>query len=107
MCCPKIAPTVKLEASHMISNGFDQFGADLIGAEISSFFNFSQALKHPVSKVKDTSLAKRLVKGNNFAKVLNEPTIVGCPKIIMDKSSDANLTLTRRSRFKLKHGPLV
>jgi len=58
MCCPKKAPIAKSEASHMISNDFNQFGA-----EISSFFRFSQALKHLVSKVKDTSLAKGLVKG--------------------------------------------
>jgi len=32
---------------------------------------------------------------------------VGCQKITKDKSSDANLTLTRRSRFKLKCGPHV
>ena len=31
----------------------------------------------------------------------------GYPKITKDKSSDANLTSTRRSRFKLKHGPCV
>ena len=27
---------IKSEASHMISNGLDQFGADMIGTEISS-----------------------------------------------------------------------
>ena len=53
----------KLEASHMISNGLDQSGADMIGVEISSFFRFSQEFIHSASKVKDTSLANRLVKG--------------------------------------------
>ena len=53
----------KSEVSHMISNGLDQSGAYMIGAEISSFFSFSQALRYPLSKVKDTSLAKMLVKG--------------------------------------------
>jgi len=48
----------KSEASHMISNGFDQSGA-----KISSFLSFSQEFIHSASKVKDTSLANRLVKG--------------------------------------------
>ena len=53
----------KSEASHMISNGLDQSGADMIGAKISSLLSFSQEFIHSVSKVKDTSLANRLVKG--------------------------------------------
>jgi len=53
----------KSEASHMISNGLDQFSTDMIGAEISSFLSFSQEFIHLASKVKDTSLANRLVKG--------------------------------------------
>ena len=56
-------PIVKSEALHMISNGFDQSSAEMIDTEISSFFSFSQALRHPLSKVKNTSLAKMLVKG--------------------------------------------
>ena len=32
----RIASMAKSEASHMISNSLDQFGADMIGAEISS-----------------------------------------------------------------------
>jgi len=63
MCYPKTVPITKFKASHMISNGFDQSGAEMIGVEISSFFNFSQALRYPLLKVKDASLAKRLVKG--------------------------------------------
>jgi len=47
----------------MISNGFDQSGAEMIGAEMSSFLRFSQAIRHPSLKVKGMSLAKRLVKG--------------------------------------------
>jgi len=31
----------KSKASHMISNGFDQSSADMIGAEITSFLSFS------------------------------------------------------------------
>ena len=54
----------KSEASHMISNGLDQSGTDMIGAEISSLLSFSQEFIHSAaSKVKDTSLANRLVKG--------------------------------------------
>ena len=53
----------KSEASHMISNGLDQSGADMIGAEISSLLRVSQEFIHSASKVKDTSLANRLVKG--------------------------------------------
>jgi len=75
MHCPKTSPIAKLEASHMISNGFDQSGAEMVVAKISSFFSFSQALRHPLFKVKDTSIAKRLVKSSNFAKVFNEPMI--------------------------------
>jgi len=41
MRCPRTAPIAKSEASHMISNGIDQSGADMIGAEISSFLSFS------------------------------------------------------------------
>ena len=53
----------KSEAPHMISNGLDEFEAEIIGAEISSILSFSQVLKHSSSKMKGTSLAKRLVKG--------------------------------------------
>jgi len=52
----------KLEASHMISNSLVQSGAEMIGAEISSHFNLSQAFRHPSSKWKGTSLANRFVK---------------------------------------------
>jgi len=62
MRCPKTAPIEKSEVSHMISNGFDQSDTEMIDAEISSFFSFSQVLRHPLSKMKNTSLAKRLVK---------------------------------------------
>jgi len=41
----------------MISNGLNQSGADMIGAEISSLSGFSQEFIHSASKVKDTSLA--------------------------------------------------
>ena len=47
----------------MISNGLDQSGADMIGVEINSFLSFFQEFINSSSKVKDTSLAKRLVKG--------------------------------------------
>jgi len=61
----------------MISNDFDQSGVEMVGAKIGSFLNFSQELMH--SKVKDTSLTKRLFKGLaillRFAKVLAKPTI--------------------------------
>ena len=60
---PKTAPMAKSEASHMISNEFDQFGAEMIGAEIISLLSFSQEFMHSLSRVKDASLAKRLVKG--------------------------------------------
>jgi len=69
MCCflsmryPKTAPMAKSKASYMISNGFDQSDAEIIGVEISSFLCFSQTLGHPRSKVKGMFLAKRLIKG--------------------------------------------
>ena len=47
----------------MISNGFNQSGADMIGAEISFLLSFSQEFIHSASKVKDTFLANKLVKG--------------------------------------------
>ena len=59
MRCYKTAPIAKSEALHMISNGFDQSSAKMIGAKISSFVSFSQELRHPLSKVKDTFLAKK------------------------------------------------
>ena len=63
MHCPRIAPMTKSEVSHMISNGLDQSGVDIIGVEINSFLSFFQAFINLSSKVKDTSLTKRLVKG--------------------------------------------
>jgi len=60
---PKTVPMAKLKASHMISNNLDQFGAEIIGPEISSILSFSHVVRHPSSKMKSTSLAKRLVKG--------------------------------------------
>ena len=63
MRCPRIVPIAKSKASHMISNDLDQSSADMIGAEISSLLSFSQEFIHLASKVKDTSLANRLVKG--------------------------------------------
>jgi len=39
---PKIAPMAKSKVSHMISNGFDQFEKEVIGAKMSSFLSFSQ-----------------------------------------------------------------
>ena len=63
LCCPKTAPITKSEVSHMISKGLDQSEGEMIGAEISSNFNFSHALLHLLSKMKGTSLAKRFVRG--------------------------------------------
>ena len=63
---------VKSEVSHMISNDFDQSGTTMIDAEISSILNFSQAIRHPSSKVKGTSLGQA---SSNFAKVFNKPMI--------------------------------
>jgi len=54
---------IKSEASYTISNSLDQSDADMIGAEISFFLSFSQEFIHSSSKVKDISLANRLVKG--------------------------------------------
>ena len=68
-CCllslryPKTAPMVKSEASHIISNGLDQSGTEIIATGINSILSFSHALRHSSSKMKGTSLAKRLVKG--------------------------------------------
>jgi len=62
MCYSKTAPIAKSKASHMISNDFDQYGTEMFGAVISSFFSFSKGLRHPLSKVKCMSLVKRLVK---------------------------------------------
>ena len=74
LCCPK--PIAKSEASYMISKGLDQFGGEMIGAEISFNFSFSHALRHLSSKMKGTSLAKRFVKGLAILlKIPNEPTI--------------------------------
>ena len=65
MCYPKAltAPIAKSEASYIISNGLDQSGIEIISAEISSILSFSHAIRYPSSKMKGTSLAKRLVKG--------------------------------------------
>ena len=60
---PRTAPMAKSEVLHMISNGLDQSGTDMIGAEISFLLSFSQEFIHSASKVKNTSLANRLVKG--------------------------------------------
>jgi len=59
----KTASVAKSEASHMISNGFNQSGVEMIGVEMSFFLSFSQAIRHPSSKVKDMFLANKLVKG--------------------------------------------
>ena len=53
----------KSEASHMISKGFDQSGAWIIEAEISSFLSFYKAIKCSSLKSKGMFLANRLVKG--------------------------------------------
>jgi len=53
----------KSKASHMILNGLDQSGGEIMGGEISFILSLSQALRHSSSKMKGTSLAKRLVKG--------------------------------------------
>ena len=63
MSCPRTGPIANSEASHMISNGLDQSGADMIDAEIRSLLSFSQEFLHSASKVKDTSLANKLVNG--------------------------------------------
>jgi len=47
----------------MISNGLDQSGGEIMGAEISSILNSFQALRQLSSKMKGTPLAKKLVKG--------------------------------------------
>jgi len=49
------------EASHMISNGWVQSGAEIMGAEISSYLSFSHDLKHPLSESKGMSFVSRLV----------------------------------------------
>jgi len=66
----------------MISNDFYQSGTEMISAEMSSFLSFSQAIRHPLSKVKGTYLTKRLVKGlaillKSLINLLENPT---CPK---------------------------
>jgi len=72
----KIALMTKSEASHMISSGFDQSGAEIIGTKISSFLRFSLELIHSLSKVKDMFSAKRLVKDFcNLAEVLDKLTL--------------------------------
>ena len=53
----------KSKASYIISNGLDQSEAEMIGGEISSFLSFFLAIRHPLSKVRGTSLAKKLIKG--------------------------------------------
>ena len=57
MRCPRTVPIAKSEASHMILNGLDQFGVDMIGAEITFFLSFSQEFIHSSSKMKDVFLA--------------------------------------------------
>ena len=52
----------KSDVSHMISIGLDQSGVDMIGAEMSTFLNFSQEFIYSSSKVKDTFLDNRLTK---------------------------------------------
>ena len=61
--CPKTTPIAKSEASHIISKGLDQSGDEMIGAEISSNFSFSHALRYLSSKMKGTSLVKKFVRG--------------------------------------------
>jgi len=59
---PETMPMENFEASYMISNGFDQSMAEMIGTKIRFSLRFSQALRHPLSKLKGTPLAKKLVK---------------------------------------------
>jgi len=59
--CPRTAPIAKSEVSHMISNGYAQSGAEIIGTDIRSFLSFSHDLKHSSLKSKGTSLFLYLV----------------------------------------------
>jgi len=52
----------RFEASHMISNGWVQSGAEMITADISYCVSFFHDLKHPSSKSKGTSFESRLAK---------------------------------------------
>jgi len=59
----------------MISNDLVQSGAEMIRAKTSSYFNFSQAFRHPSSTWKGAFLANRFVKGltillNSFMNLL-------------------------------------
>ena len=47
----------------MILNGYIQSGAEMIGAEVSSFFSLSYEQKHSLLKLKGTSSLSKLVKG--------------------------------------------
>jgi len=50
MHCPKSAPMAKSKASHMILNGLDQSGAEIMDAEMSFILSFYQEFKTLVIK---------------------------------------------------------
>ena len=72
----------KLEASHMISNGYVQSGAEMMGADISSSFSLSHVRKYSSSKLKGTSLVSKLVKSLVILIkfLMNHPLKLACPK---------------------------
>jgi len=75
-------PMARSEASHMISNDLIQLGAEMIGADISSYLSFSHDLKYPSSKSKGSSFASRLVKGLAILlkSLINRRQNPTCPK---------------------------
>jgi len=72
----------KFEASHMISNGFDQSEKEMINAEMSSFLSLYQAIRHPSLKVKGTLLGNKLVKSLTILikSLINLRLNTACPK---------------------------
>ena len=61
--CPKTAPTVKSEASHIISKGKSQLGLCKIGASTKACFSCVKVCFPSSSMIKSFSLQRREVSG--------------------------------------------
>src|SRR4051812_46362018 len=74
--CPKIAPTAKSLASHIISKGKFQSGGCTIGAVIKAFLRTSKASLQSSSKYKRNILLEKISEGSrSLRKVLDKSSI--------------------------------
>ncbi|RDX85321.1 hypothetical protein CR513_33509, partial [Mucuna pruriens] len=87
-----MAPSAKLDASHINSNGSSQFGACRIGVDVNLVFSSSKASMHASLKTKSTSFCSRLDRGKKPA----------CPK----KKRTSRTKAGTRDRFS-KHASKV